>query len=708
MNVMNSIFRNEGLLLLRNKFLTIPLLVNILCWGYVIISYEIQPIHYEERAAAFYQSFIWILLLDLLIVGLIAIYMASKDRESAFEQLVVTYDVKNMEWIIGKWLITQMYGLCITVITIVVEALWLASASMTIGDWFKNIVYVFIQMEGAFLLLISIGFLFATLIKSMFAYLVIPAILVLSLMFPFDYVGKAYIWDNPKFHLFTPFDYMFIGSPYEGIWGIHHVLKSSILHQSAIVLLGIAVIVVTLLLFRRYRRSNKEKKMIPITLTIFIIPTIVLSGMRFMQYEQALKQYVTTGQQYVESFKGDDDESYNKWMNSYYEYNKDDQPYEFSMEKTNLSVELQADDQINVQSTLTIQNNGNEAVNDVFLTLYHGLKIKECTSAKSVTCSQDKDFITLHFDQMIQPGEEFDLNVHYQGKILQYRDDGYIEQAFIKNQRIYLPKEAGWYPLIGKRPLVITREHNNLYAQFELRNARLVEDFPTEFTVNITRENQKVPLALTIPEISEDTFQGTSQYGLSLLGGNFKEEKVGHIRVVAHPEVIKGATEVIERYQKAWSFMEDWLGVPMSPSVIYILSDNYYYLTEYSANHDFFVLKNEYKDDFEIAYELKNELTREGLFDNNQDFHILSDAMVWMIANHLQEQVSFAEWYKSNWWVEGEDLTVVNLLQSYEKKGSEKFKDVLKYLFHYWTELDNKQDFDMESALKQYEGESRR
>lgn len=73
--------------------------------------------------------------------------------------------------------------------------------------------------------------------------------------------------------------------------------------------------------------------MIPIILTVFIIPAIVLSGMRFMQYEQALKQYVTTGQLYVESFQGDDDELYNKWMNSYYEYNKDDQPYEFSMKK---------------------------------------------------------------------------------------------------------------------------------------------------------------------------------------------------------------------------------------------------------------------------------------------------------------------------------------------------------------------------------------
>ena len=33
------------------------------------------------------------------------------------------------------------------------------------------------------------------------------------------------------------------------------------------------------------------------------------------------------------------------------------------------------------------------------------------------------------------------------GNILQYRDDGYVEQSFIENNRVYLPKEAGWYPL---------------------------------------------------------------------------------------------------------------------------------------------------------------------------------------------------------------------------------------------------------------------
>lgn len=698
MNLMRSVFRNEGKLLLRNKFLALPLLVNLLYWGYSIVAYEIQPLHYEERAAAFYQSFIWILLLNLLIVGLFAVYMVSKDRDNEFEQLVVTYDLKNVDWVIGKWLITQLYGLCITVMTIVVQAIWFISAAMTRGDWLEHIFYVFMQMEGAFFLLISLGFLFAILMKSMLAYLTIPAILVLSLFLPFDYVGTAYVWDNPKLHLFTPFDYMFIESRYEGIWGIHHVFKGSILHQSAIILLGIVMIAVALLLFRRNRRSQKEKKLLPILITIFLIPTIVLSGIRFMQYDRALKQYISTGKQYQESFLGEDDESY-------YEDYKDDQPYDFAMEKTNLSVELQADDQINVQSTLTVKNNGNESVDDVFLTLYHGLKIKECTTEKAVACSREGDFIRLHFDEEILPGEEFDVNLHYEGGILQYRDDGYVEQAFIKNERVYLPKEAGWYPLIGKRNLVIARECSNLYARFELRNARLVEDFPTDFTVRMTRENQDVPLALTIPEVQKNTFQGTSQYGLSLISGNFKEEKAGNIRVVAHPEVLNGMKEVVGRYQKVWSFMEDWLGIPMTPSVIYVLGDNYYYLTHDSANHDFYMLRNENMDDSEMAYELLNEITQD-FSNNNGGFNVLYDAMVWMILNNLHEQIGFAEWYKSNYWAEEEDFKLVNLLQGYEKKGLESFKDVLKYLFEYWKGLENKQDFDMEAAIEQYEEEA--
>lgn len=710
MNVISHIFRNEILILYRNKFLAIPLLINLLCWGYIILSYETQSVHFEERAAAFYQGFIWMLLLNLLVVGLIAVYMAGKDRESEFEQIVATYQVKNVEWIAGKWLITQLYGLCITILTIFIQAAWLLNASMTFGDWLKNIFYVFIQMAGAFFLLISLGFLIGILIKNMFSYIFIPVILVLTLGLPFDNVGTSLPYDNPRLHLLTPFDYMFIQSPYEGIWGISRVFGSTIIHQSSVILLGLVVILVALLLFRPLRLIKKEKRIIPMLAAILIIPTILLSGFRYMQYDQALDQFIKTGNQYVEAFDGEDESSYYEWMNSFYAYHLDDQPYEFSLERTDLTVQLEAGNQISVRSNLTIKNNGDTPVKDVFLTLYHGLKVEECTSPSGVTCSRENDFITLHFDQMIDPEEEVELSLNYQGNILQYRDDAYVEQAFIENDRMYLPKEAGWYPLIGKRPLVIAREHNNRYVQFELRNGMLVEDFPTEFTVDITHENNKVPLALTIPETSKGMYHGTSQYGLSLVGGNLTEMMVDQIRVVGHPEVLNGAKKVVEKYQKGWSFIEDWLEVPMTPSVIYILNDwhnQHYSLTYYDP--EFLVWSSgnlHYMDETEIAFELMNHLRNEYNTGENEDRRFLYYAMAWSIINHLHEEVSFKEWYLELWGVPDEEPKLINLLQSYEEKGIEEFNEVLKYLFNYMNQLEDGQEFDMEATLQLYEGES--
>ena len=49
-------------------------------------------------------------------------------------------------------------------------------------------------------------------------------------------------------------------------------------------------------------------------------------------------------------------------------------------------------------------------------------------------------------------------------------------------------------------------------------------------------------------------YQGTSQYGLSLVGGNVKETMVDQIRVVGHPEVLKGAKEAIQEYQRSLEF----------------------------------------------------------------------------------------------------------------------------------------------------------
>lgn len=703
MITLKRIFHTELLLLLRNKLLVIPLVMNVLIWGYLILAYEKQAVHAEERAAAFYSGFIWLLLFNLLMVGLFSVYMASKDRESEFESLVVTYRVKNAEWIIGKWLVAQLYGLCITLITLLVQIVWFMCGRMPFGDLLKNAVYVFVQMEGSFFLLISLGFLFGTILRSIFAYIVIPIILVLTLGLPFDYVGVAYSFDNPKLHLVAPFDYMFVETPYEGIWGIDRVFTDTLLHQLAVALLGMVILLATLFFFRASRKVRKEKKMIPALIVVILIPTIVLSGIRFEQYNQALEQYLTNAQLYVKGYEGSGElKDYYEWENSYYDATLDHTKYGFSMERADLAVQLKENNQIDVKSQLTIAHNGDEAVKEVSLTLYNGLTVTECESASKVTCTRDKDFVTVHFEDMIEPGEQFGLTLNYQGNILQYSDEGHLENAFIQKNRVYLPKEAGWYPLIGERQLIVARENEEKYFHFEQRNGRLEEDDPTAFTVNITNEVSEVPLALTIPEAEAGKYQGTTQYGLSLVGGNMKETTVDQIRVVGHPEVLDATKKAIQKHQTVWNFVEEWLDVPMTPSVIYVLNDRHSYLSETPSQEVLIWAAHVMTDtNYEsIVYPVIHYLMRENsMNESDADSNILSGLMTWLIISEFQEEGSFRKWYALS-----EETELLKRLDAYEKQGM--LSDITKYMYHQYAELEDKNDFDMETSLRLYERET--
>lgn len=714
------IFRTELVLLLRNKFLAIPIIINVLFWGYIVISYEIGDVHIQERATAFYSGFLWIMLFNLLIMGMFAVYMTSKDRESEFEDLVVTYRVKNTEWVTGKWLATQVYGLCITLVTLLIQTGWFLSGKMTIGEVVQNVFYVFMQMEGALFFVITLGFLCGVLMKNVFAYILVPAILTLSLLLPIDYTdtGDALWFDNPRLHLLTPFDLMYVGSPYEGIWGLNRMFGRTILHQSAVFLFGIVVLLLALVFFHQNRRIQKEKKIVPVLLVVVMIPTLLLGGIRYMQYDQALTQYITTGKQYAQGYEGPDhlDEFYEQlWMSTYYDTSLEHKKYDFSIENTNLAVTLQKDHQLDVTSKLTIKHNGHEPVKEVHLTLHHGLTLTECTSESKITCTRDKDLITLEFEEMVEPDEQFDLYLDYQGNILQYREDGNIEHSFIGENRVYLPKEAGWYPLIGDRQLVIAWENDQHYAGFEQRNGSFIEDYATEFSVEILNEVGEIPLALTIPEIEAGMYQGASQYGLSLIGGNFKEMRVGETRVVGHPEVLKGVTEKVEKYQKSWRFIEEWLEKPMTPSVIYILNAKYTYLTSNTPNQEFLVWDNSeinYTDGSdEIASDLWTYLTREYTSESiweKRDYHYLRSAMEWVIYNHFYEGkgMGFKEWYIDRWYeINNDEADLFNLIQSYAEKSNEDFEDTVKHLLEYVEQLGDKDDFNLKEALQLYEGD---
>lgn len=706
MSMIKLIYNNEMRLLFRNKFLALPFIITLICWGYVIFSYEKQSIHYEEVAAVFYNSFQWIVMLNLLMVGLLSVYMAGKDQESEFEFLVVTYKVKNMEWIFGKWLVAQTYGFFITIITLLIQGIWFSTGSMSTTDGIKNLIFLFFQLEGAIFLLVSFGFLFGILLKNRFAYFCIPALLGITLLLQSNSYGFAPV--NPRLNLLSLYDVMFIASPFEGIWGINRVFEGVILHQIAAILLGSILIAAACLLFRPFRRLQIEKSLGFTLMIILLIPAVVVGGIRYTQYDSAIEQFVHTGKQYLTAgFEG---------ISSFYDKKSDNKKSDFSMERTNLNVQFPSENQIEVNSQLSIKYMGDVPVNEVSLTLHNQLKITDCLSDRKLSYSRKDDLLTIHFPNKIEPGEQFDLKLNYEGNVQQYRYDGLLENSFIASDRIYLPKEAGWYPLIGERQLAKSTDHlpNERYVGFELRNGQLVEDYPTEFTVTFRNKGESIPISLTIPRLEDGSYKGISQYGLSMIGGNLEEVLVNQTRVVGHPEVLDGARKTTEVYMEWWDYIEKWLEIPIVPEVIYILNREHKNLTQVASNEPFIAWSVDdikYVDPFIMAYVFSSGLI-EGNPSLNDKVYLLKMAIVWSLFNHFQIETGangFDDWYNQN--IQGfqyelptEDAILLDIMNGYDKQGEEEFQQVVKYLFTQYHALEDKAKFDLAAELESYVG----
>ncbi|MBW7474787.1 ABC transporter permease [Paenibacillus oenotherae] len=703
MSSIKLVYRNEMRLLCRNLFMAIPLISIALCWGYIILTYENESIHYEEIAAVFYNNFQWIMMVNLLLVGLYAVYVAGKDRDSEFELLVVTYKVRNTEWVLGKWLVAQTYGLCFAMMTLLIQGIWFLNGSLSMGERYTNLVYLFVQMEGAFFIIISFGFLLGILIRNMLSYICLTALLGAVFLLQANSYGFAYV--NPRLNLLTPYDSMYIATPYTTIWGINGVFEGAVLHQLVVVLTGAIVILAAILLFHPHRRLRMERNGAVALVLALMIPVVIVGGIRYTQYNSALEQYLLMGQQYSLS-----QEAYS--INAIH----GERPhYAFSMDRTRLNIRLSSDNRIGVDSELAITYNGDVAANDVSLTLHRQFKVTDCSSTAGITCSRDDDYIHIHLQEGMKPHAQLDLKLSYEGDVRQYRSDGLLQQAFVEHDRIYLPKEAGWYPLIGERQLAASTYGgpDETYAKFEVRNGALLEDQPTEFAVTIKRDGDSVPMALTIPREPDGSYKGTSQYGLSLIGGNLEEDVVGPTRIVSHPEVMEGARNTAGIYMDYWNYIESWLGIPMAPDVIYVMNDDHSRLTESTPSQQFiawsfYAIK--YVDSAVMVYALANELIH-GNPSFGEDVHVLQRAITWGLMKHARmetEYERFGDWYAA---MEGSSEAPAGSaeriagMNRYDELGEEQFKQMVKYLYNKYEGHKDKAEFNLLAELERYEGE---
>lgn len=725
MKQLKNNFKYEWLLLIRNKFLAIPILINFVIWAYVIYG-KFQfgaGITVENQ---FYQYFIFILLFNLFIVGILAVYIVNRDRNSKFEQLAMTYQVRNWQWLTSKWLIVQIYGLVITFFTVIIQVIWFFTASMNATEVLKQSIYTFVQMGGALFIIVSFGFLCAVLIPNIFSYLAIPVLIIVSVFLPFDNTGMSLEYDNPRFHLLTPFDFMFVETPYEGIWGIERVFDDTLIHQVAVYVIAILIFAFMLFIFKRNRRSKGEKQVLLALLAITMAVAFFISFIRFTDYNQAFNQYVETGNYYLETFlldyEGKSEEEYYDYIYQYYDEMQDDESYDFSIETSDLDVLLKEGHQLEATNQLTIKNNGKEATNEVFLTLNHQLEVTECSSERELSCLIDGDFITLQLTEPIQPNEEFEMKLTYGGKILQYFDEGNGESAFIDKQRVFLPKSAGWYPLIGKRALFQVMEDEQLYVKFRMRNTRQVEDFPTQFNVSLQSAGVEVPLRMSIPKAENGNFTGKTKHGLELIGGNMVEQEVAGIRVISHPQLQERLPEIINKYHQAWIGLREWFDLDLMPETIFVLPSNQYY-DQINHTENLYLLNEDmlYRGGVEeyIGYDLYEQVLRSGIphpdtfrdggSTDEVDFYdrtILNELFEWSIYYQMKQE-SFTKYKPEGNWEKEYDQKM-EIIKEMEKQGDEYLLAFTRYLYDASNELTNRSEFNIEKLAESFEKEMKK
>jgi hydrogenase maturation factor len=156
--------------------------------------------------------------------------------------------------------------------------------------------------------------------------------------------------------------------------------------------------------------------------------------------------------------------------------------------------------------------NEKEEKEGVWLTLYHGFKIKSISvNNKNAPFQEHNDMIYI---QTKNPGKYFTVEIEY---------EGISSPLFFANQQaVFLPCYFPWLPSISDKPFMTTYEdmfHRNIPASSHKANYHLTY-----------RGNNKI--YTNINHIGENTFKGTTEEGLTIVAGDVLERKINGTSVV--------------------------------------------------------------------------------------------------------------------------------------------------------------------------------
>jgi hypothetical protein len=434
--------------------------------------------------------------------SIVVIFLAAdflkRDKKVDTNEVLYTRSMSNFEYIMGKtWGILRLFiGLDIIILAIGM-LMNIISKSMTI-DFMAYISYLLIIAVPTIVFSLGLAFVLMSLIRN-------QAITFLLLL-GFAALNMFYLW----FRMGSIFDYMAFGVPVfkSGIVGFDN-LEFIVYQRSLYFFLGLALVLTTILLFKRLPQSKPHRALTIIFLFIFT------AGAGFSGYKT-----------YNNFQSGVDDKKLVIETNRKYELR-------IFPTVTDALIGLNHQGEtFSASSDMKILNDNDKPIDHYLFSLNPSLKVLTVSSAgKEISFTRTNQIIEIDPGKVLNPGETDSLKITYAGSINEtfcypnYSDNikespyriamlnVHKRQAFLTDNYILLTPETHWYPV----PAL------NYYPSN-----------PARIKIDFTKYNLQVKTATGLTPVSqgEKSFSNGISYfksespltGLTLAIGNYRSD----------------------------------------------------------------------------------------------------------------------------------------------------------------------------------------
>lgn len=446
--------------------------------------------------------------------SIVVIFLASdflkRDKKVDTNEVLYTRSMSNFEYVSGKTLgvLRLFIGLDI-IILLIGLVINIISKSMTV-DLMAYLSYLLIICVPTILFSLGLAFMLMSLIRNQaITFLLLLGIAALDMF---------WVW----FRMGYIFDYMAFGLPVlkstiAGFDNMYLIINQRLLYT----FLGLALVMTTILLFKRLPQSRLHTTVTYILLVAFVAGAGLCGYNTFSLH----KNEISEKQQVIET-------------------NRKFETTKMVRVKTADIDLVHKGEIIEATASLKFTNEYPETLAGYCFSLNPGLIISSITSAgKDLPYKTTAHIVEVEPSSPLLPGKTDSLVISYRGTIREsfcypdnkgdpkespYRIDMIAvnkRQAFITSEYVLLTPDAHWYPVAGL----------NYYPT---NPARIKVDF-TDYTLSVKTEPGLIPVSQGELETSDDVFRFRPESpltGLTLAIGNYLSDtlKVDSVKYISH------------------------------------------------------------------------------------------------------------------------------------------------------------------------------